>query len=297
VPRHLKGYLYLSLAMMTVGSTVIASKLIAAGLPPFTATALRFALALPLFLLIMRATGTAWPKPGGHDRVILFLQAAAGSVGYTALLITGLRFTSAANASVVIGTLPIVSAAIAVVVLRERPHLSLLAAIGLAAVGVLSITVHPGEGDSSTLGSVLILGAVFCEGIFILLNKRLRAAIPPLAQSTLMAAIGLAVAVVAALFEMPFTADVSNDALLAVAFYALVPTVAGFLLWYAGAALVSGAEAALFTAVAPVSAVIFAATVLAEPVAANQIVGIGLVLAAVLSLALRRTAGGPDRPA
>ena len=32
-------------AMATVGSTVVASRLIAAGLPPFTATALRFAVA------------------------------------------------------------------------------------------------------------------------------------------------------------------------------------------------------------------------------------------------------------
>ncbi|MGC5881429.1 EamA/RhaT family transporter, partial [Ralstonia pseudosolanacearum] len=47
------GYLLLSLAMMTVGSTVIASKLIAGNLPPFPATALRFAVALPfLFALV-----------------------------------------------------------------------------------------------------------------------------------------------------------------------------------------------------------------------------------------------------
>ncbi|MGD7388431.1 DMT family transporter, partial [Ralstonia pseudosolanacearum] len=48
------GYLLLSLAMMTVGSTVIASKLIAGNLPPFPATALRFAVALPfLFALVL----------------------------------------------------------------------------------------------------------------------------------------------------------------------------------------------------------------------------------------------------
>ncbi|MFS2021583.1 EamA/RhaT family transporter, partial [Massilia sp. CT11-108] len=39
--------------MVLVGSTVVASKIAAAGLPPFTATALRFALALPCFLVLL----------------------------------------------------------------------------------------------------------------------------------------------------------------------------------------------------------------------------------------------------
>jgi drug/metabolite transporter (DMT)-like permease len=65
-----------------------------------------------------------------------------------------------------------------------------------------------------------------------------------------------------------------------------VPTVGGFILWYQGAARVSGAEASLFTAVAPVSAVLLAALVLGETVTTNQIAGIGCVLAAVISLGL-----------
>lgn len=102
-----QGYLYLSLAMILVGSTVIASKIIAAGLAPFTATALRFAIAFPLFLLLMRLTKTPWPKLGWRDWLILIAQAGAGSVGYTTLLIAGLSLTSATDAGVVIGTLPI----------------------------------------------------------------------------------------------------------------------------------------------------------------------------------------------
>ncbi|HYE51633.1 MAG TPA: EamA family transporter, partial [Azospirillaceae bacterium] len=78
--RPQQGYLYLTLAMAIVGSTVVASKLIAAGLPPFTATALRFAVAFPLFLALMKLTGAAWPRPDRRDRVLLLVQAGAGSV-------------------------------------------------------------------------------------------------------------------------------------------------------------------------------------------------------------------------
>lgn len=285
--RQVQGYLYLSLAMVLVGSTVIASKVIASGLPPFTATALRFAVAFPFFLVLMRLTGTRWPRPGRRDWMLLLLQAGAGSVGYTTLLISGLRYTSAADAGVIIGTLPVVSAVIAILVLGERPRWSLLAAIALAAAGVLAITARPDAGGTQSLiGNALILGAVACEGLFILLNKRLRTAIPPLALSAVMTGVGLAVAAVPAILEAPWTAGPSAGSVAAVIYYALVPTVGGFVFWYAGSARVSGVEASLFTALAPVSAVLLAAVLLGEAVGTHQIAGIACVLAAMLGMGM-----------
>lgn len=280
-----RGYIYLSLAMILVGSTVTASKIIAVGLAPFTATALRFAIAFPLFLLMMRLTKTPWPKLARRDWLILLAQAGAGSVGYTTLLIAGLSLTAATDAGVVIGTLPVVSAGIAILLLGDRPDAKLLAAIALAAIGVLTIVFKPGDAEEhSPLGIALIFGAVICEGLFILLNKRVKAEIAPLALSTLMAGLGFAVALVPALFEAPWREPVEMDAIAAVLYYALVPTVAGFVLWYAGAARVSGTEASVFTALAPASAVSFAFLLLGEPVGAPQFLGIGCVLAAVLGL-------------
>ncbi|WFU47826.1 DMT family transporter [Sinorhizobium terangae] len=286
--KQFQGYIYLSLAMALVGSTVIASKIIASGLPPFTATALRFALAFPLFLMLMRATATPWPRLQRREWLILFIQAGAGSVGYTTLLISGLRLTPAADAGVIIGTLPIVSAAIAIVVLGERPDRAILLAIVLAAAGVLSIVFRANSGGApSLLGNILVFGAVICEGLFILINKRLTTAISPLALSTLMAGLGVAVSAPIALLEIPQAVAVTTHSIAAVCYYALVLTVGGFLLWYAGLANVSGTEASVFTALAPVSAVLLAFIVLGEPISANQLIGIACVLAAVLSLGLR----------
>ncbi|TAX93230.1 DMT family transporter [Rhizobium leguminosarum] len=282
---QVQGYLYLALAMLTVGSTVIASKLIASGLPPFSATALRFAIAFPILLVLMRATGTRLPRFSRHDRLILIIQAGAGSVGYTTLLISGLSLTSAADAGVIIGTLPVVSAAISILLLRERPQPALLLAVALATSGVLSIAFTPDAAGGSLAGNALIFCAVVCEGLFILLNKKLKTEIAPLALSTLMAGIGFIVAAIPAIFEAPFAQGISAGAVGAVVYYALVPTVGGFLLWYAGAERVSGTEAALFTAVAPVSAVMLAFIILGEPVGLSQIAGIACVLAAVLGLA------------
>ena len=125
-----------ALAMATVGSTVVASRLIASGLPPFTATALRFAVATPVLWLLMHATRAVWPRPDRRDGALLLMQAACGSVGYTVLLILGTRYAPAADAGVVAGTLPAVAALFAVLALGERPSRALWLSIGLATAGV-----------------------------------------------------------------------------------------------------------------------------------------------------------------
>ncbi|PLC07009.1 EamA family transporter [Variovorax sp. RO1] len=293
-----KGMWLCALAMVTVGSTVVASKLIASGLPPFTATALRFGLALPVFAALMWFMRARWPRPDRHDAVLLLCQAAAGSVGYTVLLILGVRWAPAADAGVVTGTLPAMAALVAVLALRERPGRYLIGGIVLASLGVLAITLRPGgEGGERTptalLGNLLVLGAVALESLFILLNKRLRVPLAPLVQSTAMVALGLLLSVVPALLERAWRQPVPAEALAGVAYYALVPTVAGFLLWYAGAARLRGAEAALFTALMPVSALVLAAWWLGEAVGWPQIAGAACVLGAVglVSLDGRRREG------
>jgi drug/metabolite transporter (DMT)-like permease len=77
---------------------------------------------------------------------------------------------------------------------------------------------------------------------------------------------GLVAGAAAAALEWQGNWHVSAAALLGLAYYAVVPTVLGFVLWYAGAARVAASEAALFTAVLPVSALLFAAVVLQEEI-------------------------------
>jgi drug/metabolite transporter (DMT)-like permease len=281
------GYLLCGLAMIGVGSTVVVSKSIAAGLPPFSATALRFAIAFPVFLLVMRVRGVRWPRLGRRDVLLLIAQAGAGSVGYTVFLIRGMRLASAADAGVIAGTLPAVSALVAMLALGERPGPSLIGAIVLATLGVLVCTVRVEDlsaphAAGSLAGDALVFAAIVCEALFILLNRKLRTPIAALPLSALMSGIGLAVAIVPACFEQAWRLPFDTSALAGVVYYALVPTVGGFVLWYAGAARISGAEAGLMTALVPVSTVAMAAALLHEPVSSAQLAGVACVLGALL---------------
>lgn len=292
MPERTLGYLFLTLAMATVGTTVIASKLIANVIPPFTATALRFALALPILILLMAARGARPPSLPRRVWVFLALQAAAGSAGYTVLLISGLSFLPASDAGVVIGTLPAVAALFAILILGERPQIRTVLSIACATTGVMAVAWQ-GAGPGSMIGIALILGAVMCESVFILMQKRMGTPLAPLQQATVMTGLGLVLTLPFALAEAP---DLSFQlpALAAVVWYAVVPTVGGFLLWYAGAARVPGSEAAVFTAVAPVTAVALSVLVLGEGFGFAQ--GLGLAAVAVAILILTMPARSGDRP-
>lgn len=289
------GQLLCVLAMVLVGSTVPASKLIGQTMDPFVATALRHAAALPVLLIGLLWQSTAWPRLCRHDQIVLLLQAAAGSVGYTVLLILGVQMASAADASVVTGTLPAVAALLSFVFLGERPRLRTVASIGLATLGVVLLALASPDAGTAVpsehrfLGMSLVLGAVACEAVFILGQGRLKSALTPLQMSILMSAGGLVLCAVPAAVRWPEGGVFwQSTAMAGVLYYAWVGTVGGFVLWYAGAARISAAGAALATAFLPLSAFALSAWWLAEPIHSMQWLAMGFVLLAMALPLLRR---------
>ena len=290
-------------AMATVGTSVLASKLIGLQIEPFAATALRHALALPLLALLCALFRPCWAMPSRRDSVILLLQAAAGSVGYTVLLIAGTSMASAADAGVVAGTLPAMATLFAVVILGERPGLMALMGIALATAGVLVLTVGTAPAQATplpqrSLGIALVAAAVACEVVFILGQRKLSAPIEPLAMATLMSAGGLLLSLPAAaaawamgLSRGSLDAPSLPLALAAIAWYAWVPTVLGFWLWYAGARRATATQAAASTAWLPLVAVTGAAIALGETLTRSQLAALALVLAGVLIGSMARARG------
>lgn len=279
---------------------MVASKLIGVQIEPFAATALRHALALPVLMLLGWIFRPTWPRPNRRETLILLLQAASGSVGYTVLLIAGTSMASAADAGVVAGTLPAMATLFAILILGERPGPLALIGIALATVGVLLLSMDGGSGYSAPspnrrLGIVLVAAAVACEVIFILGQRRLLTPVEPLAMATLMSAGGLLLSLPAA--GLAWALGSSQEgvdsaklwaALAAVAWYAWVPTVMGFWLWYAGARCATATQAAASTAWLPLVAVTGAAAVLGESLTHAQMAALALVLMGVLVGSVRR---------
>lgn len=273
--------LQLVLAMILAGSTPLASQIIGHGLPPFTASALRFAVALPLLYALMRRQGQGWPRPPAGDLGLLVLQAACGSVGYTSLLILGMQQSRVGDAAVLTATLPAVTAVLGWLLLGQRPTPRLWLAIALATLGAATLQwpgKQPAGQASHWLGNALVLAAVVCEGVFILLQRRLKQPIPALSLSALLCLLALLLSLPLAMLEQPVSWQA--PALLACVYYGVLPTAAGYWLWYSGAARVKPARAALLTVVMPLSATLFGLAA-GEQLSAMQAGGLLLALLAL----------------
>ncbi len=275
----------MAMAMTTVGSTIVASKVMAQ-MPIFVAMLARFAVASMVLITLLRVLRKPWPRLLPASWGLLVAQAFVGSVGYSALLLLGLGLTSAADASVITGALPALAALLAVFVLGERLSPAGWGAVALAVLAMVLLQTGRGSsgGASHLGGNALVLAAVACEAVFLLLNKRLREPIDPLWMAALMSTFSFALCAPFALVQLTGVSGPSwtSPALWAAVYYALVPTTLGFWLWYSGSSRVSGAQAGIFTALLPVSGLLLSAVCLAEPVEPRHWFGVGLAVLAIV---------------
>jgi len=286
--------IHLALAMVLVGSSVAAGKIMARELPVFLASALRFILALALLFPIVRMKEGGLPKLSRKSLGVIALQALFGSFLFTVFLLYGLRFTASSSAGVIASATPAVIGIIAWVFMRERPRKSETAGILAAVAGVMLVNLGSDSGGgelagaSPYLGNFLVLCAVVFESLFLLLRKAVPEPVSPLSASTLVSFFGL-------LWFLPFGAyeawglDFSAITLtgwLSVAYYAFFVTALAYIFWFSGVTRVSAAEAGVMTAVMPVSALVISAVVLGEPLNAANVGGCACALLGIGLLSL-----------
>lgn len=292
--RPWRAYIDLTLAMVIVGSSVVAGKLMIAELPLHLASALRFACAAALIVpLLLVLEGV--PRVSLRSLGIMLAQAACGGFLFNVLLLKGLATTSAGAAGIITSSTPAAMALIALVFLGERPSRRALLGVALSVAGVAAINVHAAGGGfsgTSLTGNLLVLGAVVAESLFLLLRKTVPEPLSPLAVSTLMTVFGFFLFLPGAVVEargFNFAA-VGAASWAVVAYYGLVVTVAAYLFWFSGLARVGAGTAGVFTAVMPVSAVALSALVLGEAVTMAHLAGAALVLSGIVCITLPRRA-------
>lgn len=282
------SYGQLALAMIIVGSSVVAGKMITASLPIMLSSCIRFAIAAPVLILLLLWREGRPKLPARADLFILFLQALCGVFLFSVFLLYGLRYTGAIEAGLITGTLPAVTALLAVLVLRERLNAWQCAGVGCAVLGaVLLNTLSPesaGGTSSSMLGIGLVFAAVVCEALFVVLGKRTDGRVSALTIATAMSVLGFLMFLPFALWDawhFDFSRSTPVDWLL-VAYFGLVVSVGGFWLFYTGLAQVPASVAGVFMAFMPLGAVLLSALILGEPVRGMHMVAGACVLAGIM---------------
>ncbi|WP_432738675.1 DMT family transporter [Maridesulfovibrio sp. FT414] len=281
-----KASLNLALAMVIVGSSVVAGKIMVDSLPVFLSSGLRFLLASALILPVLFLKEGGFPKLSRRSWAILALQALCGSFLFTVCLLFGLRHVSPASAGIITSTTPAFMGLIGLFFFREKISVPVMAGITLSLAGILVLNTgaEGGGGGSSALGFLLVLGAVAAESMFLVFRKWINDPLSPLAATALISLLGLFWFLPASIYEYIVT-DISAVPVLgwcAVIYYGVVVTVLAYLFWFAGVVHVPASVAGIFTGIMPVSAVCLSALLLGEELRWFHYSGCFLVLAGIM---------------
>ncbi len=260
-------------------------------LPPLTFNALRFLIATTLLIGILRwqrhplrvARGDVW-------RVI-----AIGVVGhglYQVFFIQGLAHTTAANASILMSTVPVFVALFSVVLRIERVTLQRWAGILLSFVGIVLVIVGGGGKISldtaHLLGDLLMLGAAVTWAVYTVASKRMLVRYTPLHLTAITMVPGTAVLVVLAFpgLVSQSWASVGPAAWAGLAYSAVFSIVVAYLIWFTAVQRIGNARTAIYSNGVPVVASLLSWAVLREPFGILQAIG-GVIILTGLTLAQR----------
>jgi drug/metabolite transporter (DMT)-like permease len=277
--------LSLMAAMTLTGANVAFARAIVAEFPVYVFLLFRFAVASAALALLAR--GEPGPKLTAMNRSQwrdLALMALLGMVGFTVLMLEGLKRTSAADAGIITATLPAVAAVLGVLFAGDRLSRLQQLAIALAVAGLALVQAAGAAPGASTLvGNLLVGGAVLCEASFVLLGKRLTPPYRPLRLALGANLVGLALSVPLALQELPGfdPASVRAGMWALGTWYALAASVVCLWLWYRALPYVETWLAGLATAAVPLAALAMSALYLGETIGPPKLAGAALVIAAI----------------
>jgi len=279
-------------SMALVGTYVALSKPLAAVIPVFALGFLRF--------LIGAVAMLPWTFPRldeppftRTERSLLFLLSFFGNFLFSICMLTGITLTTATAAGVTLATLPAVVALLSHWLLREPLTKRVWIAIAFAVFGIVLLQfAKPAQAavSSSTtalslLGNLLMFAAVVCEGIYVIIAKRLSATRAPLRVSALINLWGLALMAPLGLWQLSdFNANTFTVELgLLLIFYALAASLFAVWMWVAGLKSVAASRAGVFTVAMPIAATLVGVFMLGETftwlqAGALACAGVGIVL-------------------
>lgn len=277
-------YLMLFSGMALFGSATPLSKLVTQHFPVFIAGGLRVLLAFLVLLPFVKLSNLKNYR--GRDRWLLLGIALFGVLGFTALMLYGMKLVSGVTGSIVMSTTPALTAILSVLFFKDEVTWKKVVALALAIAGVLILQLrgqHPG-GSHPWLGVLLIFAAVCCEAGYTLMGKALTKNYPPEEISGLTALIAVVLFVPFAIWqgsEIHFE-KITWSNWLALAAYGLITMGLGSVLWYKGITRVEGTVAASFMGVMPVSALLLSYLLLGEQFRWLHLAGFALVFSGVL---------------
>ncbi|MEO8794098.1 MAG: DMT family transporter [Daejeonella sp.] len=283
--KNIKTYLYLFLGMALFGSATPLSKLISQEFPVFIAGMLRVFLAFLVLLPFIKLNN--YKKFKGRDLWLLIGIGLIGVLGFTFLMLSGMKLISGVTGSIVMSATPALTAVLSVLIFKDDFGWKKGLAIFLAIAGILVLQLgseNSDQGNNQLIGILLVTGAIICEAAYTLMGKSLTGKYIPEEISAFSAFIAFIGFIPFAFWE--YKSGIFNSVTIVSWIYLLIYGAAtmglGSVLWYKGVKQVEGSTAAAFMGVMPVSALLLSYVLLNESFQWIHLLGFLMVFAGVL---------------
>ena len=284
------AYASLAGSMAVVGIYIAFSKVLVLAFPVFLLAWLRFGVAAVVMTPWVRRSATE-PPLDARERRLLFVESFFGNFLFSICMLGGMALTSALAAGVIMAALPAVVALFSWGWLKERitPRVALAIGLAVAGIGLVSLRRQAATPAGASLaaelaGNLLLLGALACEGIYVVVGKKLTARVSPKRISALINLWGLALVTPFGIWQalsFDFTAVAPSSWALLV-FYALAASMLTVWLWMTGMQQVPASQAGVFSVMLPVSAGAVGVLFLGEHFSTVQAVAYALALGGLI---------------
>ena len=298
------GRLYLVIAFILAGSSVIVARFVSMYLPPFSTTFFSLVFAsLTALLFGGRKMFKTAKRLSGKVWLVILLQAIFGSFLFRVFLTAGLRHIGAAEAGIITGTTPTITALFTWVILREQFSGRTVAGILLTCAGIMILQGFPFELSLEYMhmrGVILIVCAAACEALFTTLSRKIHMdsqeekLLSPLVHAGFVSILAMMLCLVPALMEQPWAAvnNLPISGWLALLWYGSIVTVVAFACMFAGAKRCNGYTIAAFSGVIPISSTFLSVIILKEPINPYQLIGCACVILATLVISRQKAQDG-----
>jgi len=171
-------YTAITLLLMTIilwGLSFISTKVLLNFLPPSTIAILRQLIALVPLTTAMFLT-KSFKIPDIGDMLLIAVSGFLGIVLYFLFENSGMKYTTASNASIIVAAVPILTLISEITFFKMKINIKILSCIITSIAGVYLVISNNGRLDfssSSLHGNLLIIGAMFCWVGYTIINKKL----------------------------------------------------------------------------------------------------------------------------
>ena len=284
-----KVIIYVKLFVTAIfwGGTFIAGRVVARGVGPFSAAFLRFAVASIFLLLITYRVENRLPPVRKSQVIPLILLGMTGVFSYNVFFFKGLKIIHAGRASVIIASNPVFIALFASYLFKEKLSVTKFAGIIISVTGAIVVISRGNPIEimrgNAGLGEFFIFCCVMSWVAYSLIGKAVMKDLSPLVSvcySSVVGAVGLFIPAYLEGMVQHFSHYTKME-WLGIFYLGFFGTVLGFVWYYEGIKAIGATKASQFINFVPISAVVLAFFLLAEPITSSLVIGTLMVCAGV----------------